>query len=81
VTDQPDPTPDATDVARRGQGKLAFGALREDGVDVQLFVQLQAIGEDGMAFFADTLDVGDWVGVDRRGDDDRRGELSIRPSR
>jgi lysyl-tRNA synthetase, class II len=67
-------------VARRGQGKLAFGVLREDGVDLQLFVQLQAIGDDGMAFFTDTLDVGDWVGVVGEVMASRRGELSIRPS-
>ena len=68
-------------VAKRGQGKLAFGVLREDGVDVQLFVQLQAIGDDGMAFFADTVDVGDWLGVEGEVMATRRGELSVRPSR
>ncbi len=68
-------------VARRGQGKLAFGVLREDGVDVQLFVQLQVIGDDGMAFFADTVDVGDWLGVDGEVMATRRGELSVRPFR
>ncbi len=68
-------------VARRGQGKLAFGVLREDGVDVQLFVQLQAIGEDGMAMFTDTVDVGDWLGVEGEVMATRRGELSVRPSR
>ena len=68
-------------VAKRGQGKLAFGVLREDGTDLQLFVQLQAVGEDGMAFFADTVDVGDWLGVEGEVMATRRGELSVRPSR
>ncbi len=68
-------------VAKRGQGKLAFGGLREDGVDLQLFVQLQAVGEDGMAFFADTVDVGDWLGVEGEVMATRRGELSVRPTR
>jgi lysyl-tRNA synthetase class 2 len=68
-------------VAKRGQGKLAFGVLREDGVEVQLFVQLQAIGEEGMAFFADSVDVGDWLGVEGEVMATRRGELSVRPSR
>ena len=68
-------------VARRGQGKLAFGVLREDGVDLQLFVQLQAIGDEGMAFFADSVDTGDWLGVEGEVMVTRRGELSVRPSR
>ena len=68
-------------VAKRGQGKLAFGSLRENGVDLQLFVQLQAVGEDGMAFFADTVDVGDWLGVEGEVMATRRGELSVRPTR
>jgi len=66
-------------VAKRRQGKLSFGVLREDGVDLQLFVQVNAIGEDGMAFF-DDLDLGDWVGVVGEVISTRRGELSVRPS-
>jgi lysyl-tRNA synthetase class 2 len=68
-------------VARRGQGKLAFGVLRDDGVDVQLFVQVNALGEEGMALFTDLVDVGDWLGVVGEVMATRRGELSIRPSR
>jgi len=68
-------------VARRGQGKIAFGVLREDGEDVQLFVQVNAIGQDGMTFFTDQVDVGDWLGVVGEVMVTRRGELSIRPSR
>ena len=68
-------------VAKRGQGKLAFGVLREDGVDLQLFVQLQAVGDDGMAFFEETVDVGDWLGVEGEVMVTRRGELSVRPTR
>ncbi len=68
-------------VARRGQGKLAFGVLREDGVDLQLFVQVNVLGEDGMAFFQDLADVGDWLGVEGEVMVTRRGELSVRPSR
>nr|WP_274387387.1 lysine--tRNA ligase [Salsipaludibacter albus] len=66
-------------VARRGQGKLAFGALRDDGTEVQLFVQVNALGEDGMATFTDVVDVGDWLGVVGEVMVTRRGELSIRP--
>ena len=65
-------------VAKRGQGKLAFGVLREAGQDLQLFVQVNALGEDGMAFF-ESLDVGDWVGAVGEVLATRRGELSVRP--
>ncbi len=68
-------------VAKRGQGKLAFGVLREDGVEVQLFVQVNALGADGMEDFASLVDVGDWLGVVGEVMATRRGELSIRPSR
>ncbi len=66
-------------VAKRGQGKLSFGVLRQAGDDLQLFVQVNAIGEDGMAAFAD-LDLGDWVGVRGEVMVTRRGELSVRPA-
>ncbi|MFT5222198.1 MAG: lysyl-tRNA synthetase class 2, partial [Glaciecola sp.] len=65
-------------VAKRGQGKLAFGVLREAGTDLQLFVQINALGEQGMAFF-DEMDVGDWVGAVGEVIATRRGELSVRP--
>ncbi len=68
-------------VARRGQGKLAFGVLREDGAEVQLFVQVNALGAAGMEDFASLVDVGDWLGVVGEVMATRRGELSIRPSR
>ncbi len=68
-------------VTRRGQGKLAFGVIRDDGQDIQLFVQINALGEDGMAVFGDVADVGDWLGVVGEVMATRRGELSIRPSR
>ncbi len=66
-------------MSKRGQGKLAFGELREDGHDLQLFVQINAIGEDGMAAFAE-LDLGDWIGVTGEVIATRRGQLSVRPS-
>ena len=68
-------------VTRRGQGKLAFGVIRDDGADIQLFVQVNALGEEGMAVFSDVADVGDWLGVVGEVMATRRGELSIRPSR
>lgn len=67
-------------VTRRGQGKLAFGVIRDDGDDIQLFVQVNALGEAGMAVFTDIVDVGDWLGVVGEVMATRRGELSIRPS-
>jgi lysyl-tRNA synthetase class 2 len=67
-------------VVKRTHGKVAFGVLREAGVDLQLFCQAQALGEDGMAAFAD-LDLGDWVGAEGEVLVTRKGELSVRSSR
>ncbi|HEX2027576.1 MAG TPA: lysine--tRNA ligase [Nitriliruptorales bacterium] len=67
-------------VAKRELGGVAFGVLREDGVDLQLFCQAQTLGEHGMALFGE-LDVGDWVGAEGEVLATRKGELSVRPVR
>ncbi|MBW3561325.1 MAG: lysine--tRNA ligase [Actinobacteria bacterium] len=66
-------------MSKREFGKLAFGVLREDGTDVQLFCQVQVLGEDGMARFVDELDPGDWVGATGEVVATKKGELSVRP--
>lgn len=67
-------------LAKRRHGKpLAFGVIREDGVDLQLLCQADVLGEAGMEFF-DDLDLGDWVGADGDVVTTRRGELSVRPA-
>jgi lysyl-tRNA synthetase class 2 len=64
---------------KRGHGKLAFGVLRDATGEIQLMLQLDVLGEEGMATFAD-LDLGDWIGVEGGVTKTKRGELSVRAS-
>lgn len=62
---------------KRGHGKLAFGVLRDSSGEIQLMAQLDALGDAGMATFAD-LDLGDVIGARGEVIRSKRGELSIR---
>ena len=63
-------------VARRGHGKLVFCVLAEASEELQVLVQLDRVGDEGMARVAD-LDVGDWLVVTGTVLRSRRGELSV----
>ena len=63
-------------VARRGHGKLVFCVLAEGSAELQVLVQLDRIGAEGMERVAD-LDVGDWLVVTGTVLRSRRGELSV----
>ena len=64
---------------KRGHGKLAFGVLRDGTGDIQLMMQVDVLGEDGMKAFEE-LDLGDWIGVEGGVTKTKRGELSVRAS-
>jgi len=64
---------------KRGHGKLAFGVLRDRTADIQLMLQVDVLGEEGMSAFAD-LDLGDWIGAEGEITKTKRGELSVRAS-
>ena len=66
-------------MAIRDQGKLAFLGLRDATGDIQLFIRVNVIGEEGFARVKD-LDIGDWIGVTGVVCRTRRGQLSIAPS-
>ncbi len=66
-------------MAIRDQGKVAFIVLRDEGVDIQLFVRINVIGEDGYAEVKD-LDIGDWIGATGTILKTRRGQLSVSPT-
>ncbi len=66
-------------VGKREMGKLRFLPLREDGHDVQLFVPIKNLDEASQAL-VDTLDAGDWVGVEGEVMASKKGELSVKPS-
>ncbi|MFO7590351.1 MAG: lysine--tRNA ligase [Acidimicrobiia bacterium] len=61
----------------RRQGKLTFATLRDAAGSVQLFVSRAVLGADAHEGF-DTLDLGDWVGVEGTVMKTRKGELSVK---
>ena len=62
--------------ARRGQGKIGFADLWDDGGKIQLIAQLDRIGEEKLNAFHD-LELGDIVGVMGVVMKSKRGEISI----
>ena len=62
---------------KRGQGKIVFGVLQDDGGRIQIFAQAKTTPD-----FEDfsKLMLGDWIGVTGEVIKTRRGELSIRPT-
>jgi lysyl-tRNA synthetase, class II len=64
----------------RAHGKVAFADLEDGSGRLQLFVQHELVGDDGMQQFA-RLNVGDVVGAEGEVVTTRRGELSVRVQR
>ncbi len=60
----------------RGQGKAGFAHLQQDGARLQIYVRLDAVGENNFALYK-LLDLGDHVGVRGYLFRTRTGELSI----
>ena len=76
-----DTTDDAVAVAgrimsKRVQGKCAFMGMRDATGDIQLFLRIDAVGEELYARMKD-LDIGDWIGVYGTVMRTRRGQLSV----
>ena len=65
---------------QRDGGRLAFGVLRDGGVDIQLFCAKNVLGDEGLADFK-ALDLGDWVGAEGEVIKTKRGELSVKATR
>lgn len=62
----------------RGTGKLVFVVLREgDGTELQAMLSLAGVGEDRLAAFKSTVDIGDHLGVTGEVITSKRGELSV----
>ncbi len=64
-------------MARRVHGKLTFVVLKDLSGELQLFCQLDALGEESYAAL-EGLDLGDFVGAEGAVMRTRRGELSLR---
>ena len=63
-------------MSKRVQGKCAFFGLRDTTGDIQLFFQINNLGED-LYKRAKDLDVGDWIGVHGTMMRTKRGQLSV----
>ena len=61
----------------RGHGKVGFADLVDSTGRIQLFAQLDVLGEEGMRGFSE-IGVGDIVGVEGEVAMTRRGELSVK---
>jgi lysyl-tRNA synthetase, class II len=64
-------------MARRVHGKVSFVVVKDASGELQLFAQLDALGEERYAALED-LDLGDHVGAEGTVMRTRRGELSLR---
>ncbi|MDR1377151.1 MAG: lysine--tRNA ligase, partial [Synergistaceae bacterium] len=61
----------------RRQGKATFADLADEDERVQLYFQLNEVGEESYNFLKKWVDAGDWVGVVGHPCRTRRGELTI----
>jgi lysyl-tRNA synthetase class 2 len=65
----------------RNTGKLCFARLREgDGTELQAMLSLADVGEESLADFKATVDLGDLLAVRGEVITSRRGELSVQVS-
>ena len=58
----------------RSQGKISFGDLRDQFGSIQLFVRSNEVEEFDLF---NSLNLGDWIGVEGRVGKTKKGELSI----
>jgi lysyl-tRNA synthetase class 2 len=63
-------------MAIRQQGKAGFAALQQEGARLQIYVRLDAVGEQGFALYK-LLDLGDHIGVTGYLFRTRTGELTV----
>ena len=63
-------------MAIRPQGKAGFATLQQDGERLQIYVRLDAVGEQGFALYK-LLDLGDHIGVTGYLFRTRTGELTV----
>ena len=61
----------------RNTGKLCFATLREGGVELQVMLSVDRVGEDALAAWKSDVDLGDHVLVTGEVGTSRRGELSV----
>ena len=67
-------------MAIRAQGKAGFATLQQEGERMQIYVRLDAVGEQGFALYK-LLDLGDHIGVSGYLFRTRTGELTVHVER
>jgi lysyl-tRNA synthetase class 2 len=67
-------------MAIRAQGKAGFATLQQEGERLQIYVRLDAVGEQGFALYK-LLDLGDHIGVTGYLFRTRTGELTVHVDR
>jgi lysyl-tRNA synthetase class 2 len=67
-------------MAIRAQGKAGFATLQQEGQRLQIYVRLDAVGEQGFALYK-LLDLGDHIGVTGYLFRTRTGELTVHVER
>jgi lysyl-tRNA synthetase class 2 len=67
-------------MAVRAQGKAGFATLQQGGLRLQIYVRLDAVGEQGFALYK-LLDLGDHIGVSGYLFRTRTGELTVHAER
>jgi lysyl-tRNA synthetase class 2 len=67
-------------MAIRAQGKAGFATLQQDGERLQIYVRLDAVGEQGFALYK-LLDLGDHIGATGYLFRTRTGELTVHVER
>ncbi|HET6293610.1 MAG TPA: bifunctional lysylphosphatidylglycerol synthetase/lysine--tRNA ligase LysX [Kribbella sp.] len=65
-------------ILKRDHGRLGFAKLRDGSGDLQIMVDLAAVGREAHDFWRREIDLGDHVGVTGEVITTRRGELSVR---
>lgn len=65
----------------RVTGKLIFATLRESGVDLQIMIAADAVGETEVERWKEQIDLGDLVGISGEVITTKRGELTVRANK
>jgi lysyl-tRNA synthetase, class II len=63
-------------VASRGQGKVTFADLRDEGAKIQVFLKKNTLGDESYEALKD-LDIGDFIGVHGKVKRTQKGEITI----
>lgn len=67
-------------MAKRIMGKASFGHLQDQSGRIQIYIQLNRVGEEQYELF-ETADIGDFLGIEGIVFKTKRGELSVKADR